>query len=184
MLGIHFYIRKHSNKYNKGGCKDVWSIRRHNDHSRVNGRPARPNKVFIWIIGFQRIKWISDRAAMEDTQGKRRGIHPKEIRPWLAKKTPFFENSLANPLAQKKPTQKGRWNFNVLRFCGGDDGNRTHVRKHFRKIFSERSFCFKDSPQITPKSRLYPRLSRYSLMLPGIHIRFSCMIDARHPAYR
>ena len=69
-------------------------------------------------------------------------------------------------------------------YDGGDDGTRTHVRKHFHRNFSERSFCFKASPFITPKSRLYNRLSRCSLMLPGFHIRFSCMVDARFPAYR
>jgi hypothetical protein len=32
-------------------------------------------------------------------------------------------------------------------FFGGDDGNRTRVRKHFHETFSERSFCFKISLQ-------------------------------------
>ena len=45
-------------------------------------------------------------------------------------------------------------------YDGGSDGNRTHVRKHFHRSFSERSFCFKVSPQTSPKSRLYHQLSR------------------------
>ena len=67
---------------------------------------------------------------------------------------------------------------------GGDDGSRTRVRKHFHRIFSERSFCFIISLLASPKSRLYDQLSRYSLTIPGTLARFSCIIDARHPAYR
>ena len=67
---------------------------------------------------------------------------------------------------------------------GGDDGNRTRVRKHFRRTFSERIFCFKISPLKTPRSRLFHQLSRCSLMLPGFHMKFSCMLDTVHPAYR
>ena len=45
-------------------------------------------------------------------------------------------------------------------YDGGSDGNRTHVRKHFHRSFSERSFCFKISRQAAPKSRLCRQLSR------------------------
>ena len=71
-----------------------------------------------------------------------------------------------------------------LLFGGGGDGSRTHVRKHFHWNFSGCSFCFKISLQTAPKSRLCPRLSRCSLMLPGFHMKFSCMLDTVHPAYR
>ena len=47
-----------------------------------------------------------------------------------------------------------------FRVHGGDDGNRTHVRKHFQRNFSERSFCFKVSHHRPPKSRLPSQLSR------------------------
>ena len=67
---------------------------------------------------------------------------------------------------------------------GGDGENRTRVRKHFHRSFSERSFCFRVSLLKTPKSRLFRRLSCYSPMLPGIHIEFSCIVVAGHPAYR
>ena len=58
---------------------------------------------------------------------------------------------------------------------GGSDGNRTHVRKHFRWSISERRLCFKNSLQRTPTVRLPYRLSRSSPALPGIHAEFSCI---------
>ena len=60
---------------------------------------------------------------------------------------------------------------------GGE--SRTHVRKHFRVIFSERSFWFSVSLLPTPKSRLRFRLSYSSSMLLGAHTEFSCIFDAR-----
>ena len=63
---------------------------------------------------------------------------------------------------QKTPIKSG-FMRNISFLCsyyGGSDGNRTHVRKHFHRSFSERSFCFKVSPQTSPKSRLYHQLSR------------------------
>ena len=62
----------------------------------------------------------------------------------------------ADPNEIKKRISEG----SVFLFHGGSDGNRTHVRKHFHRSFSERSFCFKVSPQTSPKSRLYHQLSR------------------------
>ena len=67
---------------------------------------------------------------------------------------------------------------------GGDGGSRTHVRKHFHKTFSERSWCFVVSPLYTPISRLVNQLSRCSLTVPGDPARFSCIVDARFLAYR
>lgn len=69
-------------------------------------------------------------------------------------------------------------------YDGGDGENRTRVRKHFHRSFSERSFCFKASHPETPKSRLFHQLSCCSPMLPGIHIEFSCMFDTGIQACR
>ena len=47
----------------------------------------------------------------------------------------------------------------VFLLSGGDGGNRTHVRKHFRRIFSERSQCFKirrSKRPLTDSSLSYP----------------------------
>lgn len=67
---------------------------------------------------------------------------------------------------------------------GGDGGSRTHVRKHFRRSFSERSWSFIVSHPCTPVSRLTHPLSYWSSKLLGAHPELSCIIDARVRAYR
>ena len=144
---------------------------------------------------------VSERRLL-DKCAKKSHIFVPNLSPILLKNPLFFVffcrlYAFVNGLKSRFKKRRNHWNHALSvaikkpgtrqhpePISGGDDGSRTHVRKHFHWNFSGCSFCFKISLQTAPKSRLCPRLSRCSLMLPGFHMKFSCMIDAVHPACR
>ena len=144
---------------------------------------------------------VSERRLL-DKCAKKSHIFVPNLSPILLKNPLFFVffcrlYAFVNGLKSRFKKRRNHWNHALSvaikkpgtrqhpePISGGDGENRTRVRKHFHRSFSERSFCFKISLPKTPKSRLFHRLSCYSPMLPGARTEFSCIIDARFPAYR
>lgn len=152
----------------------------------------------------ERIQYLKGRIEYIENMQSAKTLTEQQVYDFIAKdsslkeKTPEQLKSIIQTYVEKVLVFKDRIEIHLIidtnnpgnkmsRDCGydgGDGENRTRVRKHFHKSFSERSFCFRVSLLKTPKSRLFRRLSCYSPMLPGIHIEFSCIVVAGHPAYR